>query len=107
MTETTQIHLPLPDPRTAFGGKTYNAEADFARLTLNLRKVFAFLKDGEWHTIPEIAKEVGCSETGASARVRDLRKEHFGSHTVESERAGKGSWRYRLILNAHQAADSA
>jgi hypothetical protein len=49
-------------------------------------------------TLAVLAKACGCSETTASARLRDLRKARFGSHRIgksrDPERAGV--WRYYL-----------
>jgi len=40
------------------------------------------------------------SEGGVSARLRDFRKEKFGSHTVNRRRkAGGGTFEYQLIVN--------
>ncbi|HEX6038881.1 hypothetical protein [Longimicrobium sp.] len=41
------------------------------------------MADGKWRTVPELAVLAGCTEAGASARLRDLRKPKFGRFTVE------------------------
>ena len=38
------------------------------------RAVLEVLADGQWHYLPQIAYFVGLSQTGCSARIRDLRK---------------------------------
>ncbi|MCC6695006.1 MAG: hypothetical protein IT365_05180 [Candidatus Hydrogenedentes bacterium] len=84
-----------------FSGSTYDERHDRARLTGQIRRVFDFMEDGDWHTIPEIAEAAGASETSASARVRDLRKPRFGSYTVQRMRVGDpsaGLWAFRLVL---------
>lgn len=84
-----------------FGGITYDAALDESRLLAQLRKVRAFMSDGCWHTLAEIAEAVEAPEASVSARLRDLRKKKFGGHTVERERieGGNGLWRYRVFLN--------
>jgi len=89
-----------------FDGKTYDPEVDGKRLTTQFQRVSAYMMNGEWHTIPEIVKAVSfapydqASEGGVSARLRDFRKEKFGSHTVNRRRkAGGGTFEYQLIVN--------
>lgn len=79
-----------------FGGVTYNAARDSARLTGQLGQVRQVLSDRQWHTLDEIARRVGGSEAGVSARLRDLRKFRFGQHTIDRQYVGAGQWRYRL-----------
>ena len=93
------------DPPVAhFDGKTYESNHDFKRLTGQNLRVFNCMKDGFWRTLAEIEEVLGAghSQAGISARLRDLRKEKFGGHTVERRRRGnapKGLHEYRLILN--------
>ena len=80
-----------------FGGKTIEP-VDVPRLTTHLEKVKHLMKDGRWRTLKVIAITVGCSEAGASARLRDLRKAWGGSHIVERRRvAESGLYEYRVI----------
>lgn len=83
-----------------FDGKTYQAELDLERLASSLDRVKALMRDGRWRSLSEIAQRCGCSEAGASARLRDLRKPRFGRYTVERRRRGDpkaGLWEYRLL----------
>ena len=89
--QPTLFEKPLP-----FAGATYNRELDGKRLTTQFEKVKAAMLSGKWYTIRELQEIVGGSETGISARVRDLKKKHFGSYKVESERLKGGVWRYRI-----------
>lgn len=82
--------------RNKFDGKTYNEERDGERLTKQIDRVEWYMKDGKWRTLREIATVVGGSESSVSARLRDLRKERFGSRNVERRYAGNGIWEYRL-----------
>lgn len=79
-----------------FDGSTYDPAKDRDRLTGQLAKVYGLMKDGHWRTLAEITTAVGGSEAGVSARLRDLRKERFGKHTVERKRVDGGLWAYRL-----------
>lgn len=80
-----------------FDGKTFDSGLDSVRLSDKLRRVLGIMSDGQWHTLSELASLAGCSEAGASARLRDLRKDRFGKFDVESSRSGpSGLWVYRL-----------
>ena len=97
--ENTKV-LPVAD----FDGKTYDRNYDFERLTGQNRRVFDCMKDGVWKTLFEIEEVLGQghSQAGISARLRDLRKEKFGGHTVARRRRGNrsnGLFEYRLIVN--------
>lgn len=80
-----------------FGGPDITPD-DTDRLASVLARVTDLMSDKCWRTLAEIAEAVGCSEAGASARLRDLRKKHFGSHTVERQRVTGGLWEYRVLL---------
>lgn len=85
-----------------FDGETYDPEQDGARLTTQLDRVLYTICDGGWHTLEgiqsSITDEFGkeYSQPGISARLRDLRKERFGSLDVERRRVDGGLWEYRL-----------
>lgn len=88
----------LPDD-PEFDGHTYDPEYDKERLKTQLGRVYHWLQAGEWRTLRELAALTGGSEAGVSARLRDLRKEKFGSYTIERRRKGEpdsGVWEYRL-----------
>ena len=76
-------------------GETFNRSRDRKRLDTAMERVFAVLKDRQWHTLRELADKAGCSETCASARVRDLRKPQHGGWTVAREYVDAGLWRYK------------
>lgn len=82
----------------AFDGETYDEERDEARLTGQMARVYELMRDGEWRTLGWIAALCNGSEAGISARLRDLRKEKFGGHTVERQHVENGLHRYRLIV---------
>lgn len=86
-----------------FDGGTYDPLLDLARLGKQLRDVYLVMRDGQWRTLYEIQAATGHHSTAAvSARLRDFRKEQFGSHVVERRRRGatiRGVFEYRLLLN--------
>lgn len=83
-----------------FDGETYDPEIDHSRLASQLAEVKKLMSDGEWRTLDDIAFIVPASIASISARLRDLRKERFGSHTVDRRRTPEpGVFEYRLIVN--------
>jgi DNA-binding transcriptional regulator GbsR (MarR family) len=76
----------LSTPR--FDGQTYIHKFDHNRLTGQLSDVYAVMADGRWRTLDEINGETGHTHQSISARLRDLRKEKFGSYTVSRRRRG-------------------
>jgi len=88
---------PKVEPPPLFAGLTYDPAFDAERLTGQLRRVYDLVKDGRPRTLSEIRNVTGGSEAAISARLRDLRKEQYGSHMVHRERVGDphgGLWRY-------------
>ena len=83
-----------------FDGATLQS-GDHPRLQTALSRVWHLMRDGQWRTLREVADAVGCSESGASARLRDLRKTKFSrqhpTREVQSRRAAGGLWRYRVV----------
>lgn len=90
-----------PETDLPFGGRTFNRERDGQRLKSALDRVYAAMADAEWHSLAWIAHTAGCSEAGASARLRDLRKvafrEHYPNGGIDAKRVGgNGLWMYRM-----------
>jgi hypothetical protein len=85
-----------------FDGSTYRAEreddpgSDRERLSRQLEAVRAVMRDGQWHTLGELAQTVGGSEAGCSARLRDFRKPRFGGWIVERRYVARGLHEYRM-----------
>lgn len=83
-----------------FDGDTYDEELDGQRLGTQLYHVRKLMSDARWRTLPEICAKIGCTQTSASARLRDLRKSKFGSWEVDRRRRKgqekSGVWEYRL-----------
>lgn len=81
-----------------FDGTTYQRKRDEKRLFRQLREVRAYMADGLWHTLPDIAAGTGHPEASISARIRDLRKDRWGAHEIERQYLRRGLFRYRLVL---------
>lgn len=79
-----------------FDGETYLENRDHKRLTGQLWAVYNFVKDGNWHSLQEIAEAIKEPVPSVSTRLRDLRKKRFGSHTIERRHVKNGLHEYRL-----------
>lgn len=86
------------DPPWWFDGATFDYALDGHRLSGQLQKVWGRMIDGRWRTLAELSAALEYPEASLSARLRDLRKERFGSHTVHRRRrmGHVGLWEYRL-----------
>ena len=104
----TQQRLFDPDREPVrFDGRTFDPNHDRVRLTRLLARVYAFMRDGEWRTLPQIAEACGGTEASVSARLRDLRKIRFGSYVVERRRCAppdRGLFVYRLDVREDRHA---
>ena len=90
----------------AFAGSDYDRQSDDKRLSGQIARVYDFMADGRWHTLPEIEAATGDPAASISAQLRHLRKERFGSHTIEKRPRGdreRGLWEYRMDGD-HEAA---
>lgn len=97
-TEPSQLSL-LGRPAPQFDGATVQAE-DVPRLSGQLATIAELVSDRRWWTLRDLAERAACSEASASARLRDLRKPRFGSHTIERRRRDGGLFEYRLGAEA-------
>jgi len=79
-----------------FDGATFDQDKDGPRLHRQLEVVKAWMLERGWHTLSEISAGTGEPEASVSARLRDLRKEKFGSYTVERRRRSVGLHEYRV-----------
>lgn len=95
---------PVRHRQPLFGGDTYDAAKDEARLTNALRRVLACLRSGGWWTLTELAASAECSEAGVSARLRDLRKSQHGAYPVHARRRTNGTWEYAIVEPTHPRA---
>jgi hypothetical protein len=87
-----------------FNGADYKHDRDSARLTNQYNDIFNLMDDGEFRTLGQIAALTGHHESSISAQLRHMRKERFGSHTVNKMHKGNGLFEYQLIVNLKAAA---
>lgn len=97
-----QSYVPSWKQKAKFDGETFDQQQDGARLGRQLESVFELMRDGKWRTLREIAASTKKPEASVSARLRDLRKEKFGSWNVESRRIGDGLFEYRVSEKGSQ-----
>lgn len=64
------------------------------------RRVWNATVNRGWFTLDRIAAETYDPVQSISARLRDFRKEKFGSHTVERRAIDRSVFEYRVIPNA-------
>lgn len=82
-----------------FDGFTYIHERDSSRLGAQMCAVLSLMADGVWRTLSDISTQTNAPESSVSARLRDLRKERFGGHTVNRQYLQRGLFRYQLLVN--------
>lgn len=87
-----------------FAGSSYIPKYDQVRLTKKLLMVFDLMRDQKYRTINEIYDELDhqVAHTTISANLRHLKKEEFGSHTMNKRRRGddrSGVYEYQIIEN--------
>lgn len=84
-----------------FDGETYIPTLDHKRLTGQLKRVYDVMSDGKWHDLAFLSLCADAPEGSCSARLRDLRKDKFGAHTVDRKRDKTipGLWLYRLEVD--------
>jgi hypothetical protein len=70
-----------------------------------LKAVYTIMLFGEWETFASIKASlwrydnIGISEAGVSARLRDLRKAEYGNHViVRRPTEHKGIYEYRMVM---------
>lgn len=85
-----------------FNGDDYDPARDNPRLTGQLERVFAVMRDGRWRTLDELSVAAKAPPASASAQLRHARKQRFGAHTVNKRHRGPaadGLYEYQLIVN--------
>lgn len=86
----------------SFGGKTYDATFDYDRLSKQMKIVYDFIKDGQFHTLKEMSKATSVPEASLSARLRDFRREKYGANIILKRHVGdryNGLFEYRFVEN--------
>ncbi len=84
----------------SFDGVTFDKTLDGKRLGRQFLAVKSYMLSQQvWQTLNQIALATGYPEASISARLRDLRKERFGSYEVKRRRLtpGGGTWEYLVV----------
>jgi ribosomal protein S25 len=76
--------------------KAYDIEGN--ELKGSHKKVYDVMSNGKWITIETLADRTGMTGSGASACMRNLRMEKFGSFIVERQHVKGTLYKYRLVL---------
>lgn len=84
-----------------FDGPDYDPIVDKYRLTKQIKRVYLLMRDEAWRSLRDIEIATGDPQSSISAQLRHLRKEKFGSHTINKKRSRRegGTWLYQLIVN--------
>ncbi len=96
------MHQQTIDFSARFDGTTFDPASDQARLTNQLHRIYAVVKDGQWRTLGEIAAASGAPESSVSAQLRNLRKSKYGAHVIEKQARGdrsRGLYEYRMVAS--------
>jgi len=91
-------HLPLHLKQ--FSGSDFVPKFDYTRLKAQIKDIYELMKDKKWRTLKEISQATGHEKANCSAQLRNLRKENFGSHTIDKRPRGdrsQGLYEYALI----------
>jgi len=95
-----QLEIDFTNMR--FNGSDYDPKFDNIRLGKQIQSIFDCMKDGQWRTLGEIETITNYPQASISAQMRHLRKERFGSHTINKRSRGErliGLYEYQLIIN--------
>lgn len=82
-----------------FDGSDYKPQRDDQRLSAQYVRIFELMKDKVFRSLKEISEYTGDPEASISAQLRHMRKERFGSHTVNKQYIGEGLYIYQLLVN--------
>jgi hypothetical protein len=78
-------------------GPAYNEGLDGKRIKKQREVIRDFLLENRnWFTLSELHSLLQYPEASISAQLRHLRKERFGSYTVNKKRRTTGTWEYKL-----------
>lgn len=70
-----------------------------------LKRIYDLMSDGNWRTAEEISNFTGDSKTSVTSRLRDLRLNKYGGHTVRARNTGQPKvWTYKLDLGISNLA---
>ena len=82
-----------------FNGSDYSHERDSSRLSTQYWDIYNVMRDGKRRTLQGISEITKHPPASISAQLRHMRKDRFGSHTVNKHYLGNGLYEYELIVN--------
>ncbi len=78
-------------------GPAYDEAKDGKRIAKQHEAIRDFmLLYNSWWTLSELSGRLHYPEASISAQLRHLRKERFGSYTVDKKRRTTGTWEYKI-----------
>jgi len=83
-------------------GRTYSPVRDRVRLNAQTQRVYDVMIDGVWRTLRDIERMTDDPQASISARLRDLRKQKFGGHTINRVYVTRGLFKYQMIKGEEQ-----
>ena len=97
--ETLRARLRSPETPEFKGIGSENGE-DRERLTGQFEGVWEIMRDGEYHTIKEVAEKTGEPAQSVGRQIRYIRSKPRGSHVLEREYRGHGIYAFRVDFEA-------
>ena len=87
--------------KQSFDGSDYLPSRDDKRLSRQIDRVYACMKDQKWRSLQQIAQITKSPEASVSAQLRHLKKDkfaaEFGKLDVKKNHLGNGLHEYWLI----------
>ena len=103
--EIEGLRARLQGPGTPeFKGAALRLE-DGKRLAGQFDRVWAIMRDGEYHTIQEVAERTGDPAQSVARQMRYIRSKARGGHVLEREHRGRGLYAFRVDFGAVKDQD--
>jgi len=95
------INYQIDFSNTKFQGAVYEAKYDSSRLAKQVKIIFEYMKNGEWHTLSEIEANTHAPQSSISAQLRNLRKKPHCLIVNKRARGNRenGLFEYQLLIN--------
>ena len=74
--------------------------SDGERLEGQFERVWAIMRDGEYHTIQEVAAKTGDPAQSVARQMGHIRSKARGGHVLEREHWGQGLYAFRVNFGA-------
>ena len=90
--------LKIDDHIARLGGHGILQPKDINEMSKAVSRVYQLMKDGEYHSAPEISLVAGSNGIPASEGLRRMRELRSFGYEIERKKAGNRSWKYRLVV---------